>query len=683
MIDAFARRRMRLIIRMSFLVLIIGLGLLLFFALRDQRQISYLSARTDHQNRMRHVTNVLLKPAGELLLKDPQRLNLTSLIPPELPSQFDAIDEPAKVLPLLGACLEDVPGKGSVCVAVPKGYATGGTDGRIYVVGTFNAKELTPHVERFHEAHRLLVDLSVDSKRRSWTVPVQKREQEKDKRLQALEMRGYFISARGYADRARPAFETAWIARGDCVGGQAAHPGCLRQWLYGMYIPRSEWDAGYVTDQQRPPPSRSRLSLRVRVMAPGPSTAVPLFDSDNRMRSASSIKLDLRAHIRPEEEVEVNRIGRVGDRQFLFAITHDRQLEEKTGVDIADRLMRLLPLKDDPMGDKYDGSVQFSSNGATYEVREKLQLYEIRDEVAKSAAHLSLYVALMLGAMVAAYIAIEVGVLRRVLLITRRTATVARAVRADGSIEKFDFSDLRGRDELGVLASGIDGLLQRISADVHRETIRVENERRILRAIGHELRSPLQGLSAVHASDSEGRSYVDRMIAAFSRLYGKDSAEEAIASTTFELDTLDLDDFLKKVARNAPVVGIENVVYIGKGPATVRADEGGLEQVVSHLLDNARRYRPQGTPIILQLQVIGVTAQMSFHNQGPQVPSNLIEHIFDYGVSDKKQDEQTGQGLFVAKTYLAKMGGAISVSNRDEGVTFEIRLPLDRRDAES
>ena len=35
---------------------------------------------------------------------------------------------------------------------------------------------------------------------------------------------------------------------------------------------------------------------------------------------------------------------------------------------------------------------------------------------------------------------------------------------------------------------------------------------------------------------------------------------------------------------------------------------------------------------------------------------------------------QRGQGLFVARTYMGKMGGAISVRNVEGGVTFALEL---------
>jgi signal transduction histidine kinase len=112
-------------------------------------------------------------------------------------------------------------------------------------------------------------------------------------------------------------------------------------------------------------------------------------------------------------------------------------------------------------------------------------------------------------------------------------------------------------------------------------------------------------------------------------------------------------------------------------PVMVRADEFPLEDVVTHILRNAERYRLPGTPITLTLTTSETTASVAIHNQGPAIPPEMIERIFDYGVSDGQgaaSNEQRGQGLFVAKTYMGKMGGTVGVSNEADGVSFTLTL---------
>jgi sensor histidine kinase regulating citrate/malate metabolism len=85
------------------------------------------------------------------------------------------------------------------------------------------------------------------------------------------------------------------------------------------------------------------------------------------------------------------------------------------------------------------------------------------------------------------------------------------------------------------------------------------------------------------------------------------------------------------------------------------------------------------SPILLTLQVQGGRAVVGIHNSGPAIAPDLLERIFEYGVSSdaQAQPERRGQGLFVARTYMAKMGGTVEAHNRDGGVVFELAFPLD------
>jgi signal transduction histidine kinase len=299
---------------------------------------------------------------------------------------------------------------------------------------------------------------------------------------------------------------------------------------------------------------------------------------------------------------------------------------------------------------------------------------------------MSWYVAAMLGAILLAWMLIEVGLIRRIVVLTKRAAAVSRNVQRDPSggarIGQLDVSDLRGSDELGILAGGLADLLQRVQADVQREELRAQRERDTLQAVGHELLSPLQSLMVLHpdANDPAHR-YVQRMQQAVRVLYGQASPSEALAAAHLELAPLDLAGFLRHVADNAHFAGIADVRYAaGAAPCPVRADEFSLEDVVTHILRNADRHRHPGTPITLSLAASHAHAVIGIDNEGPAIPEALLERIFDYGVSGSAGAEadaqRRGQGLFVARTYMAKMGGTVRALNVAGGVRFELRLPL-------
>jgi K+-sensing histidine kinase KdpD len=109
----------------------------------------------------------------------------------------------------------------------------------------------------------------------------------------------------------------------------------------------------------------------------------------------------------------------------------------------------------------------------------------------------------------------------------------------------------------------------------------------------------------------------------------------------------------------------------------VRADAYSLEDVVTHILHNADRHRRPGTPITLELRTEDSSVCVTIQNQGEPIDPTLIDRIFDYGVSGASATqaaEHRGQGLFVAKTYMAKMGGTIGVHNTADGVAFTLTL---------
>jgi sensor histidine kinase regulating citrate/malate metabolism len=92
------------------------------------------------------------------------------------------------------------------------------------------------------------------------------------------------------------------------------------------------------------------------------------------------------------------------------------------------------------------------------------------------------------------------------------------------------------------------------------------------------------------------------------------------------------------------------------------------------VLRNADRHRTAGTPITVTLAPGDKTATVTIHNEGDPIPPAMIDRIFEYGVSDAGAPGHRGQGLFVVRTYLAKMGGSVRARSDATGVTFEIVL---------
>jgi signal transduction histidine kinase len=341
------------------------------------------------------------------------------------------------------------------------------------------------------------------------------------------------------------------------------------------------------------------------------------------------------------------------------------------------RLIRRLPVTefDQPLV----STEQINTPLGKYEVVLQGDVRSVSKNLSVVATRVSWYVGGMLLALLLAWLFIEVGIIRRITLLTRRASSLSKTVKGAGGLERFDISDLRSDDELGILASCLHDLLRRVKEDVEREAIRADQEKEMWHAVGHEIMSPLQSLLVLHGKDDDlSHRYISRMQQAIQVLYGSASPSEAFQSTVLQVSEIDITTFLKHVASNAPLVGIAQIEFSGPDQAVmVRADDYSLEDVVTHVLRNADRYRIPGSAITINLLASETSATIIIHNQGPQIAPGFIDKIFEYGVSDQQDsgaNGNRGQGLFVAKTYMAKMGGTIAVENVADGVSFTLTL---------
>ena len=466
-----------------------------------------------------------------------------------------------------------------------------------------------------------------------------------------------------------------WQEAGCAVPGQAL-PGCARRTLISLRVPVEAWRKALFSQGPRtwPPADLGRTRLRLQWVAPGGQV---LFDSA-RAGAVQPFSLQhLGSTLAGGEVLRIERLGS-GAPQLVTQLRGQDSSDEVAAPWLT-RLVLKLPSSDTRT--QVQASETVNTSSGRYQLSLTGDLTSVDRSLSATATRMSGFVGAMLAAIVLAWLVIELGLIRPVARLTQRAAALNYNMQ-DPQVERrlgdLDVRDMAGRDEMGILASTLAGLLQRVKEGVRREHLRNEQERDMWHAVGHEIMSPLQSLMVLHgdAADPSHR-YVHRMQQAVRVLYGSASPSEAITSASVEVDTLDLNQFLQHVAVNAPYAGIQNVVFETAGaPVWVQASEHSLEDVVTHVLRNADRYRPPGSPITLTLDDRGAMAGFAIHNTGPAIEAERLEAIFEYGVTDASAPgESRGQGLFVARTYMAKMGGTITAANADGGVRFVLHLP--------
>jgi hypothetical protein len=353
---------------------------------------------------------------------------------------------------------------------------------------------------------------------------------------------------------------------GRCVDGAAAGPDCARRAFVSVRLPVelfrealfSKGPAGIVW----PPADLDQIKVQVEMLAPGEGK--PLFDSNAAGATAPFSWSELTPLLLPGEKLRIRKLGAAGAGTDVVALSGAEATERSSPL-IAWLIRRLQV-------EGYDAPVTSTDIISTplgrYELTLTGDIRSVNKALTAVATRVSWFVGGMLLAIFVTWLAIELRIIRRITELTRRAATVSKGVRASDSLAAVDLADLRGGDELGVLAGGLQDLLQRVNEDVRREQIRVAQEKDTWHAVGHEIMSPLQSLMVLHGSaDDPAHRYISRMQQAVRVLYGSASPSEAFESTALNVQTLDANEFLRHVARNAAAAGIPGVAFRAAGAA--------------------------------------------------------------------------------------------------------------------
>ncbi len=678
------RYRLRILLRAAFLLLALATLGLAVSVLQQEKQLSYNSYAAGFQKSAQHISATLRHPTGQLALLNPPRGDApaTALHPVLLPFASLDFDDQNKVQQAiaLSGCLVQYGSSGNLCVGVGTNAWAGGF---VYVAGSFDSARLVSHKtgdEILDQSHRVLVSVKMRGQEYDWIAPFEASPDNAARRGDTGRrgrLTGFRAGDTGYRKMNPVKDFRGWIWQSaECNEGSPvqADGGCIHNAFFSLRLPVGVLrDALF--DGTRvvwPPPDLDKIAVSVRVLAPGTGPALLDSNSDSTVRPFALT--DLKASLLPGETLRIKKTG--GAERTLIELIGAAPADAPTWRPLTS-LIRRLPVE------SYDAPLATTEIIAIPSGRYEVTLNGDARSVSKSlsvvASRLSWFVGGMLLALLLAWLVIEIGVISRIRVLIRRADSVAKTVKGTGAADEFDLSDLRGEDELGVLASCLHDLLRRVREDVERETIRAEQERDMWHAVGHEIMSPLQSLMALHANgDGQSKRYLARMQQAIRVLYGNASPSEAFQASVVQVGELDLSAFLEHVAANAPCAGIENVRFIGGGQAVLaRADEYCLEDVVTHVLRNAARYRVEGSAITLTLDAVETGATITIFNKGPHIEQELIGRIFEYGVSDQPDsgaEGNRGQGLFVAKIYMAKMGGTIGVFNQPNGVGFVLSL---------
>src|SRR3954451_6673247 len=257
------------------------------------------------------------------------------------------------------------------------------------------------------------------------------------------------------------------------------------------------------------------------------------------------------------------------------------------------------------------------------------------------------------------------------------------------------------RSEVGQVGSALNTMLAHVEHALderHRSELQV---RQFVADASHELRTPLTTIQG-YAELSRRTERADA--AQLGRAMGKVESEAARMSSLVEdllllarLDAgrplaredVDLTRLVLETVSDARVVGPDHrwLLELPDEPVMVPGDEQRLHQVVTNLLNNARRHTPPGTTVTVGTRVDGDSAALWVQDDGPGMPPALVESAFErFTRGDSSRTRESGGaglGLSLVDAIASAHGGSVSVESDPGRTRFEVRLPSPVRVAET
>ena len=249
------------------------------------------------------------------------------------------------------------------------------------------------------------------------------------------------------------------------------------------------------------------------------------------------------------------------------------------------------------------------------------------------------------------------------------------------------------RDEIGELARSFNTMASRIEEAETRRRDLVAN-------ISHDIRTPLAVINGytetllekgARLSIEERTQYLEISLASvksISRLVDDlfalsklEAHDHTLNPEEFSLSELcqDLVMQMKPLAENHQVhIHLESPSEL----LSVSGDISMLERVLANLIDNALRYSPENSRIVLSLVKTNSNARVTVTDSGPGMSQDQQARVFDrfYTGDPSRSSGHSGLGLAIARRIVELHGGTIGVSGSPgKGSSFFFEIPLLQR----
>jgi len=301
-----------------------------------------------------------------------------------------------------------------------------------------------------------------------------------------------------------------------------------------------------------------------------------------------------------------------------------------------------------------------------------LQLIGLRGEPRIDAVHQLAFMPLRMGMRVVGCLGVAGSVLSRQTL-EAIGSLVAIAIERAGAVEKLS------------------------RAEAARESEQLRSV--LLDSVTHEFRTPLTAIKASVTSllgsptHSPGHSQEERQELLtiineesdrLNRLIGEaaEMAQLDANKVEFRFESAPIGNAVEEALDELKQLLVQHPVEvrIPAGLPNARMDSAHIKEVLVHLIENAAKYSPAGTPIRITAEAKDDTLITSIADRGPGIDDfeqSLVFEKFYRGRNQRVQVHGTGMGLAICKAIVEAHGGRLGVTSQlGHGSVFYFSLPL-------
>jgi two-component system sensor histidine kinase KdpD len=214
----------------------------------------------------------------------------------------------------------------------------------------------------------------------------------------------------------------------------------------------------------------------------------------------------------------------------------------------------------------------------------------------------------------------------------------------------------------------------------------------ILRAVSHDLRSPLTAIrvaaeslmsSSVHLSEDDRERQLETVLAESRRL-------DRLVADLLDLSRLQTGAAapLKELIAADELIG-QVLGQLGETPLTVRVDlpehlpllevdPVQVERALANLIENAIRYSPPSDEVVVVVTASATEALIRVVDHGPGIDERDLERIFEpFERSGEDERRGTGLGLAIARGFTHANGGHVRAESAPgQGASFVLTFPV-------